>query len=56
VTDQLVSGYSRADSISAAYQIKSGCGRGNYGTVNRSGDGLGCAAGDVDNAPQADEV
>ena len=47
MTEQLGSGYRRSDSILAARRVGTGHGQGYRCAADRSGDGLGCAAGEV---------
>jgi hypothetical protein len=47
VVDQLGPGYSVSDSVSTACRVRTRLGQGDRCAANRSGDGLGCAAGEV---------
>ena len=46
VADQLGPGYSRGDSVSASRRVRAGHGERDRCAADRSGDGLGCAAGE----------
>ena len=48
LADQLGPGYSGSDSAPAAHPVRAGYGHRERGAADRSGDGLGCAAEDVE--------
>ena len=48
LADQLGPGYSGSDSAPAAHPVRAGYGHRERGAADRSGDELGCAAGEVE--------
>jgi hypothetical protein len=48
--------HSRGDSIPSTRRVGAGQGQRDRCAADRSGDGLGCAAGEVGNSPQRDSV